>query len=89
MYQYHFSHEEKMENSMDAIKVNENSPIETVENLIAQMTLEQKIAQLQCCLKFETELGYRLSSAVQGLQKLFFQIYKPAGREPDGEQLYS
>jgi dTDP-4-dehydrorhamnose reductase len=39
-------------------------------------------------LKFESEMGYRLSSVVQGLRKLYFQINKPEDREQEGEQFH-
>ncbi len=55
---------------MNATRVIKNSPIETVENLIAQMTLEQKIAQLQCCLVFEKELEKLLGNFPNGLGAL-------------------
>jgi beta-glucosidase len=52
---------------MDAIKVNANSSIETFDNLIAHMTLEQKIAQLQCCLVFEKGLDKLLGNFPNGV----------------------
>ena len=52
---------------MDSIQINENPPIEFVENLITQMNLEQKIAQLEGCLFFESQLDHLLGNFPDGV----------------------
>jgi beta-glucosidase len=52
---------------MKATRVNENTINETVENLISQMTLEQKIAQLEGCLLFENLLDRLLGGFPDGI----------------------
>ena len=55
---------------MDAPKVSENTIVEFVENLISQMTLEQKIAQLEGMLFFENMLDRMLENFPDGIGAL-------------------
>ena len=55
---------------MDSIKASANPTIEQIENLISQMNLEQKIAQLQCCLIIEKVMDKLLGNFPNGVGEI-------------------